>query len=111
VYKGHPKTPHPKFEQGANLSLGSTLAMAIITNSTLFVSDYKEINGISRLDIFKSKTSGKFYATHPDGTFVGMVSKDIDWEKPVSIITVTDDATGESWKFLGNTEKEAVRTL
>ena len=80
-------------------------------NKAILLPDYKKINGIDRLDIFISKKTGKKYATHPDGTFVGMLSDDLDKAKPMAVITVTNEDTGETWNFIGNSERTAVETL
>jgi len=85
--------------------------MNVALNSSILLADYKVKHNIARLDLFKSKKTNKLYACHPDGTFVGMVSEDIDFSKPIAVVSVTDTDSGESWCFLGNSDRTPVRSL
>jgi hypothetical protein len=78
-------------------------------SSTKLVSQVS-IKVFGKLDVFKSSKSGKLYACkQEDGTFVGMLSEDLDRKKPMFVITVQRD--DEVWAFIGNSEREYVETL
>lgn len=77
---------------------------------SILLNDYKEINKISRIDVFLSKKTQKKYACHPDGTFIGMLAADLDKTKPMSVVTVSNE-DGETWTFIGNNTREAIDTL
>ena len=70
---------------------------------TLELPQWKKVNNVSALSIFTSRTSGKKYATNKEtGDFIGMLSNDFDPEKPVVVLLMENEETGEQWNFIAN---------
>lgn len=69
------------------------------------LAQFKSKFNVSALSIFKSRTTSKLYACDKTtGDFIGMLAADFDKTKPVVVIEMTDDESGETWKFIGNGE-------
>lgn len=79
--------------------------MATTTTKVISVATYKTSHNIAKINVYTSKKSSKRYATTPAGDFIGMIADDTDLAKPVVVMSMHDDETGESWDFLCNGEE------
>ena len=77
------------------------------TTKVLSVANYKLSKGITALNVYTSKKSGKKYATTPVGDFIGMIADDTDLTKPIVVMSMLDEDTAETWDFLCNGEERA----
>ena len=87
--------------------------MATIVKNSWTLDQYKHVNNITGLEIFSSRATGKKYAKAKEtGAFVGMLASDLDKAKPISVLEMANDDTGETWLFICNSEpREAEDTL
>ena len=87
--------------------------MSIKTLNTWTLDQFKASFNVDRIEVFTATASGKSYGKNKaTGEFIGMMAKDFDKSKPVMIFEVTDEESGETWKFFGNGEpKEADYTM
>ena len=82
------------------------------TTKVLSVANFKASRGITAINIYTSKKSGKRYATTVTGDFIGMLAEDCDLAKDIVVMSMLDDESGETWDFLCNgTEREPEATL
>ena len=90
--------------------------MAAKTTKTLTLEQFKSVSGISTIEVFKAKETGKLYACDKaTGEFLGMIAKDTDLTKPLMVFFMREDVDGkdtQEWLFFANGEpKEAIATL
>ena len=74
------------------------------TSKVLSLAEFKSAEGITRLDVYTGKTSGKRYACDQRGDFIGMLAEDFDSTKAIVVFYMQDEESGETWKFIANGE-------
>jgi hypothetical protein len=64
---------------------------------------FKTVRGIATLEIFTSKASGKKYVTDKaTGEYIGMLAPDFDSKKHITVMSMADEDTKETWLFICN---------
>ena len=77
----------------------------VVVMNSWSLDQFKAANKLDTIDIFTARKSGKKYACRRDtGAFIGMLAADLDKTKPVGVLQMKDNESGETWLFVCNYE-------
>lgn len=77
----------------------------VVVMNSWSLDQFKAARGIKTIDVFTSrKTSKKYAVRHDTNEFIGMLAADLDKTKPVGVLQMKDNESGETWLFVCNYE-------
>ena len=81
--------------------------MAVKTTKSIPLAQFKTNNGISALDVFRSKAGNLYACNQQTGNFIGMLADDFVSTKPALVHYMADEETSDNWLFIANGDPKA----